>query len=134
MIIYENNELLYTQKDMDKWMRTCENLQGHLNEQEEQIKYLEDLCDKERLKAISLQQQIREEKAVFDMYRANTIQKEIADPEATKIIRKQVCDEIRELLRKQKIQADDGVHAFLQNMCYWQDIDAILDKAEREEE
>jgi len=98
--MYENDELLYTQEDMDEWMRTCENLQEHIKEQEEQIKYLKDLCDKERLKATELQQQIRGEKTVFDMYRAKTIQKGIADPEATKIIRKQVCDEIKKELSR----------------------------------
>ena len=57
----------------------------------------------------------------------------LAEQRKNKEIRKQVCDEIRELLRKQKTQADDGIHTYLQDMCYWQDIDAILDKVERGE-
>lgn len=36
--MYENDELLYTQEDMDEWMRTCENLQEHIKEQEEDLK------------------------------------------------------------------------------------------------
>lgn len=58
----------------------------------------------------------------------------LAEQRKNKEIRKQVCDEIRELLRNQRIQADDRIHAFLQDMCYWQDIDAVLDKVERGEQ
>lgn len=75
-----------------------------LAEKDKQIKYLKDLCEEERLRAIELQQQTREEKTMFDMYRANTIQKGIVDPKATKIIRKQVCDELRNWLNENFIR------------------------------
>jgi len=182
--MYENNELLYTQEDMDEWMRTCQNLQEHLNEQEEeirelkkqmkekdkgiynlldqneeqtykfanivgetarleniitekdkQIKYLEKLCDKERLKTTELQQQIRGEKTMFDMYRANTIQKGIADPEATKIIRKQVCDEIKKELSKDYPYFDweDMKDSYLYDIS-GKEIYDVLDQIEKGEE
>lgn len=42
-------ELLYTQEDIDEWMRTCDNLQEHLNEQRACIKDLEQqLAEKDK--------------------------------------------------------------------------------------
>lgn len=106
-------------------------LENVITEKDKQIKYLKDLCDKERLKTTELQQQIREEKAVFDMYRANTIQKGIADPEATKIIRHQVCD----MARKKIVEATCyDTEEEVRNVIY--DLNAsevleILDQIER---
>ena len=94
---------LLTQGQCEYYNKMCE-LIDEVSEKDKQIKYLKDLCDKERLKITELQQQIKEEKTVFDMYRANTIQKGITDPEVTKTIRKQVCNEIRNSIEVAKLR------------------------------
>ena len=40
-MIPDDDELLYTQADIDEWMRTCQNLQDHIREQEEIIENLQ---------------------------------------------------------------------------------------------
>ena len=114
---------LLTQGQCEYYNKMCE-LIDEVADKDKQIKYLKDLCDKERLKTTELQQQIKEEKTVFDMYRANTIQKGIADPEVTKTIRKQVCD----MARKKIVEAtcyDTEVE--VRNVIYGLNASAVLE-------
>ena len=116
--MYENDELLYTQEDMDEWMRTCDELQEHLKEQEEEIKELKtrisELEDKDWYEACIKQLEEQNDKLIKER---NEIQKELetsvgywknevfkkmevkltgVTKEKIQEIRKQVCDEIRE--------------------------------------
>ena len=116
--MYENDELLYTQEDMDEWMRTCDELQEHLKEQEEEIEELKtrisELEDKDWYEACIKQLEEQNDKLIKER---DEIQKELetsvdywknevfkkmevkltgVTKEKIQEIRKQVCDEIRE--------------------------------------
>ena len=83
--MYENDELLYTQEDMDEWMRTCQNLQEHLKEQEEEIEEYNNYFKSFGCKNFAEFQEL----IGLTKISAN-------DKERDYTIRKQVCDEIRE--------------------------------------
>lgn len=71
----EDDELLYTQGDIDKWMRTCENLQEHIKEQEEELAEKNKEIEKLNLMIKTLPNH---------------------DTEIEQEVRKQVCDELRD--------------------------------------
>lgn len=123
------DELLYTQEDIDEWMRTCDNLQEHLSEERENIKDLEqqlaeknqriaELEDKDWYEACIKQLEDQNGELINELAEKD---KEIAelnvfhdlylDPKEYcmqgifKQIRKQVCDKIRKFdikINKQK--------------------------------
>ena len=111
--MYENDELLYTQEDMDEWMRTCDELQEHLKEQEEEIEELKtrisELEDKNWYEACIKQLEEQNDKLIkerdelqkeLETWKNKVFKKEVKLTEVTKEkiqeIRKQICDEIRE--------------------------------------
>ncbi len=149
MIIYENNELLYTQEDMDEWMRTCENLQEHLKEQEEEIKELKtrisELQDKDWYEACikQLEEQNNklikerdelafEKRNVFGLIEKMEIKVAEVTKEKIQKIRKQVCDEIRNAIDNEnnELWGDSGRHLII----YADYFNDILDQIEKGEE
>lgn len=85
--MHENAELLYTQEDIDEWMRTCDELQEHIKEQEEEIEEYNNYFKSFGCKNFTEFQEL----IGLAKISAN-------DKERDAIIRKQVCDEIKEFM------------------------------------
>lgn len=82
--MYEDDELFYTQEDINDWILTSYNLRDHIKEQDKEI---------ERLK-------IELEKCSNDKWYIDLDKLKIPN-EIEKQIRKQVCDEIKEYIAKE---------------------------------
>lgn len=135
-------ELLYTQEDIDEWMRTCEQLQESLREKRADIQELEketkalkeQLAEKdkkiEKLNKI-LDSQKRHIAIIEQPFRGRGIKRTgnvILDFELS--IRKQVCDELREKLPYYKYSFQEPEVPRV-DVIEIKDIEFILDQIEQ---
>lgn len=121
--MYKNDELLYTQEDIDEWMRTCEELQEHIKEQEEEIEKYNNYFKSFGCKDFA------EFQRLIGLTKISANDKERDDT-----IRKQVCNEIRNALTS--TEPNCSIEDMNSNLYEFtgREIYAILEQIEKGEE